>query len=274
MKKKKDLKRANYHGFIYRPESFDVFFGKLLEAKDLIDYWNEKRFTIKDFGDMRYRLITYWTEIGLIDDDRDKQQKWRRFSILDFIWLHIIKELREFGLSNEKIAKTKKHLFSPIKGQKERAPLIEAYLINAFVRNTPCYLLVFNNGFCDLGAQDEIEFSKSLGMIEANYISISLNKILQKLYTSRNLSSKYAFKFALSDDEEEVLRRIRQGNYKSVEVHLKNGKIERINSTEITEKKKIIDLINEVKHQEIVIKVQDGKPIHVTRTEKVKVGDR
>lgn len=70
----------------------------------------QKRFRKKDTY-ISYRSINHYDEMGLIKDDRDSTKEWRRFSGFDLIWLHIIEELRNIGVSIDNIKLLKNNLF-------------------------------------------------------------------------------------------------------------------------------------------------------------------
>lgn len=61
--------------------------------------------TIKEFtSDLTYRKINDWDSKGLISAHRDtKNTGWRKFSCEDILVLLIISDLKNFGLSNERI---------------------------------------------------------------------------------------------------------------------------------------------------------------------------
>ncbi len=51
---------------------------------------NEKKYAIKD-TDASYRSINHWSSLGLLDDVREDNNKgWRKFSIIDIVWLRIL----------------------------------------------------------------------------------------------------------------------------------------------------------------------------------------
>src|SRR3990167_3573289 len=65
-------------------------------GKKISEYLNKRTAQIGDF-DTTYRMVNHWGSLGLIDDDREENKGWRRFSIVETFWLRIILALREFG---------------------------------------------------------------------------------------------------------------------------------------------------------------------------------
>ena len=60
--------------------------------------------------DQTYRVIGSWVEYGLLDDSKDGS-KWKKFSLLDLLWIKIIDRLRDFGYPIRSIEKVKRSLF-------------------------------------------------------------------------------------------------------------------------------------------------------------------
>ena len=76
---------------------------------------NEKNFLLIDTG-ISPRVFNNWKKMGLLPQE-STERKWNKFSFTEFIWLKIVQELREFGLSIEKILKVRKLLYkNPLDG--------------------------------------------------------------------------------------------------------------------------------------------------------------
>ena len=86
---------------VYNPEQLETFSKRVMEQKyssnivrrfvnsRLMNYWIEEN-----------RLLSKWEEKG-----------WRKFSFVDLVWLKIISNLREFGVSFAILKKLKEELF-------------------------------------------------------------------------------------------------------------------------------------------------------------------
>jgi DNA-binding transcriptional MerR regulator len=107
------------------------------EVRAMLEYFsqiNAEKFLLKETG-ITPRVFNSWKNLGLISmRDQDNERKWNKFSFTEFIWLKIIQELREFGLSIEKILKVKKELFdfdlmeyilSSMENKENREPFLE-----------------------------------------------------------------------------------------------------------------------------------------------------
>lgn len=72
----------------------------------------ERRFTLKDVG-VTYRWITYWHSKGLLIGNYI-EGKWRKFDLVEFVWLKMIVKLREFNIPIEKIKWIKENLMQNV----------------------------------------------------------------------------------------------------------------------------------------------------------------
>ena len=95
--------------------NLDQFFGisALQKAAELHSYLTEPSFIIKDLG-LQQRTVTNWDNSGLVGIKRESKEEWRRFSLMDYIWLHMIQEMRDIGLPIKIITQAKESLLSPI----------------------------------------------------------------------------------------------------------------------------------------------------------------
>lgn len=129
--------------------NFDEFFDStsLEKIAELYEVITKERLSVKDTG-INYRVINHWDEKGLIRFARNSTEGHRRFSFVDFIWIKVVNELREFGVKLQDIEKIANGLYHPI-------PMKE--LMDAFAENIG---LVTDNSEIE-GKQDLIEFIKS-----------------------------------------------------------------------------------------------------------------
>lgn len=129
--------------------NFDEFFDStsLEKIAELYEVITKERLSVKDTG-INYRVINHWDEKGLIRFARNSTEGHRRFSFVDFIWIKVVNELREFGVKLQDIEKIANGLYHPI-------PMKE--LMDAFAENIG---MVTDNTEIE-GKLDLIEFIKS-----------------------------------------------------------------------------------------------------------------
>lgn len=136
-----------------------------------------------------YRVINSWESSGLLDDTREQEGLgWRKFSTSDIAWIMIISKLREFGLSIEKIKKTKESLLSPIESQVKKSnfglSVIEWICLRILwledAGNT--YLLVENDGTASVMTPQNFNSNNYIGTIPTAYVYININKLLTEAF--------------------------------------------------------------------------------------------
>ncbi len=79
---------------------------------DLMVFLKDKRFELANMG-VSYKNAYDWRTSGLYL--QDKQRKYRmKYSPIEYVWLLLVKEIREFGLSFDAIKKVKNFLMMPV----------------------------------------------------------------------------------------------------------------------------------------------------------------
>ena len=64
------------------------------QIPDLADQIHQRRFTIKDVG-VTHRWITNWDKKGLLFYEYEPE-KWRKFDLIEYIWLKMVVQMRQF----------------------------------------------------------------------------------------------------------------------------------------------------------------------------------
>src|SRR5438105_9744075 len=85
------------------------------EMSDLASLLFQKDYTSDAFSfiENHRRILNYWaSDINLLPFEGEEGKR-RKFSFFDLVWLHIVKELRDFGMEKDKIAVLKKELLTP-----------------------------------------------------------------------------------------------------------------------------------------------------------------
>ncbi len=211
------------------------------------------QFTISDVG-ITHRWITHWDDVGLIDQKRENGS-WRRFSFLEYVWLRIIVELRNFKVPLETIKKLKGNLFQPIqlpidetlKELQERGDIVlpewltkemieenmqEAMemqtgflfsVLNAIKSRKPMCLLISLDGqfeILDLTNPTITELTTELLFLlveRRNFISINIQNILQEFYSNDKIRKEVIESIMiLSPKEKELLEYIRNEDFKEI----------------------------------------------------------
>ncbi len=67
------------------------------EFSDVFKSLTEFRFTSADTPEISSRVLSHWAKEGILLEDF-REQKWRRFDLVSFLWLQVVQQLREFNV--------------------------------------------------------------------------------------------------------------------------------------------------------------------------------
>jgi hypothetical protein len=98
---------------------------------------NEKKFPVSVTG-QSYRTINFWESCGLIENKREENSEWRKFTFVDIAWIMIISELKNFGYPINKLVKVKETLWQSISGEDS---LLIQYLFSFRTKNYKLIML-------------------------------------------------------------------------------------------------------------------------------------
>ncbi|MDR0726646.1 MAG: hypothetical protein LBF37_01120 [Rickettsiales bacterium] len=202
------------------------------KTDNLIAELRKKRDGVKS-TDQTHRAINSWDAADLLDDERPiTGQGWRKFSIVELFWIKIIANLREFGLSVEKIKKTKSILFRPVeipselkpRHRKLRVNVIEWALIRtiAISKGGNTYLLVESDGDADIMTPREFAMNSLTELIPEMYLYLNLNKLARQILGDQIKLWPDKI-FYLDETEMELLKSIRIENSDHVTFERKDG---------------------------------------------------
>jgi len=214
--------------------------------------------------------------MGIIDDDaKSRDQGWRRLTALEVVWTHIVAELRRFGFPLSKVRVAKDFVFQLPRKDGSRLPEFEYYLSCA-LSGTPVYLVVFESGACEFALRLELEAHQAFfAEYLPSYLVIDINKIIRKVPVWKNIEVKQHYSpelMGIRKDEMAVLIAIRKGNFESVRIRFKNGKVDLVEGDEnVDVQKRVMDILREGNYQDISVRQEDGKVVSVKRTLKQKI---
>ena len=105
--------------------------------------------------------------------------------------------------------------------------------------------------------------NRSVGLLEYDsFLTINLNRLCKKHSPSVKVPSS-VFKIYLTDKELSVIESLRSGDYDVVEVHHRDGEIDRIKgrSNKQAAAKELDELARKIEFGEFTVKVQKGKAV-------------
>jgi DNA-binding transcriptional MerR regulator len=226
----------------------------------LAEHLNVRRHRVSDSAS--YRLLNYWEKEGLLSCERETENGWRKFSLIDLMWLQLSVQLRTLGFPIEGLKKLKSN-FTDNNFRKgiESFGLLEVYTAMVVAWRVPAFFLVLPNGECLVVTSKEIKTLEQHKILtKTPYITVSINHLL-------SIITKKDWYAAINDteltaEEFELLTTLRTGNYVSALIHFEKGKPDRIDLTKIeSTDMRLIDLVKKHKHQKIELIAADGKVV-------------
>jgi DNA-binding transcriptional MerR regulator len=166
---------------VFRGDSFLINLGMLcdsVKANEIIKRFYSRHLEIEK-NDVSYRVLTHWDSLGLIEYERDSSQGWRRFNLIETLWLSVIKKARELGVSLDQMTKVKSSFFQKISPNDELA-FIDYYLIGAIFMKFPTFFVIFPEGHGEFLSYEDLDVNFYMGAIES-HISIFLNPLLNQI---------------------------------------------------------------------------------------------
>lgn len=258
---------------VYRNEAFDIGFNSYFEdlpSNKISQVLNNKDRNIK-FQTITYRQLNSWEDQGLLNSEREGGKGWRRFSVMDAIWVKIIYELREFGFPLEKIKAAKESLSHLSENCGVNMPFLEFYTAFAIGNKMPVILLVFKDGVAIPANLTQYKIANQYLGVE-NHLQINLNDLIQGLFPEVDLKPQYLNEIPVTVQEAELLAFIRVAEYEKIEIRYQNGQMAIISGTERINATRLIgDIIREQSYGEIKVVKSDGKTTDILVTTKKKI---
>lgn len=128
-----------------------------------------------------YRQLNHWEESGLLPV---REGGWRKFSLVEALWVHIIYHLRStFEVRHDGIKTIKQCLTSGKNKYGAFMPIFEIYVQEALVRKRRVFLVVFEDKSASPADSDmvkELTKRSELGHILLLDINMLLKKIIPK----------------------------------------------------------------------------------------------
>ena len=237
------------------------------ENKEYWDFFNTRQYRI-DPKTISSQIMNLWQKESLLPENcQDKEQEWRDFTLMDIVWIAIVKQLRSIGID-----------FSIIKRAKERLNVrtnsceyyeLEFYAALSYFNKTPCEILIFFDGSAEVGTIDEINDSKEKsGMIA--HVSLSLNVVLQNIFRDKDLRPIYNSWVDLDEKETKLLEKIKSGKFDNLSLTLKDGVVCKLEGEKAYNgNAQLHDIQREYENQDYEVKQRGGKIRHIKQTIKL-----
>ena len=246
-------------------ENLDI--ATISDLDTLSELLNKKQYSVRHIKGINRSVISFWQDEGLVEDNRAKGQKWRKFSLTTLLWLAIMFELKEFGLGNPKMKKVKEQLFKTINiATGQQLPLIQYGIYQTIVLSKPLFLIIDQKASLQL--VNDVDYSKQLRAHQIkSHIVIDFNACIKANIPEHYSKPTFSDTSGLSPEEVEVLDAVRQKDFQSIKITKKNGEIDMIEGMQRLEgQQKIVDLLKQGKYQNIEVKQSNGKVVCIQRT--------
>lgn len=181
---------------------FDLNFlsGFLHSDLNIVKQFNQQTYTIGE-EKLSSRVLNHWYQSGIITDDRIDNKGWKKFSFSEIVWIGIVIKLRKFGLDLQRIKKVKEQIdYYNTKDSKSKCPLLDFYMLVAITSTIPIKFIVFESGQAEIVKQSDIDIANQLNLINEDFISIDINKLLDKALTKKKVKADYFNSIKTSDN--------------------------------------------------------------------------
>jgi DNA-binding transcriptional MerR regulator len=181
---------------------FDLNFlsGFLHSDLNIVKQFNQQTYTIGE-EKLSSRVLNHWYQSGIIIDDRLDNKGWKKFSFSEIVWISIVIKLRKFGLDLQRIKKVKEQIdYYNTKDSKSKCPLLDFYMLVAITSTIPIKFIVFESGQAEIVKQSDIDIANQINLINEDFISIDINKLLDKALTKKKVKADYFNSIKTSDN--------------------------------------------------------------------------
>lgn len=243
---------------------------------NLSEFVNKKLFRVADTS-LTYRQVNKLSEDNLLNEERKTKNGWRKFSIKELVFMETISEVKKYGLEHKNLKELWECFFkeqSTQSGSKNISEFRDKHIaetaISCVLRQVEMTLTINNSG--NVAIFDPISY---LFFGSNSHIKIQLNKIVNDLLVKIGqapLPPEHTLQTLLSKQttirEKELLKILRNNDYKAIRVKKKNGEISTVHAEKIIDKDAGLsdkDLILHLKNkdfQDLTISKRDGEIVH------------
>lgn len=206
------------------------------------------------------RIVNNWIEMGIINVDQEDRGKTNRFSKEETIWLHLTTELRNFGLSLEKIKLIRHELFN------EFFPsftFIRFAIIKTIFGNDNT-LIVFSDGTTKMMSA-RIYNKWTQKAIFPSHINVGFVTILNLLFPKNSFDLNIENeKFLDNINNIRILYFLKTGDFDHIKIEITKGDIRLIeNSEQLINNSDLLSLIIDGAYSNIEV-LSNGKLFNIT----------
>lgn len=268
------MEKEHTHFRIPHTDWFTLWLGGYLDEKSskVRKLIKEKKVSISSTS-QSYRIINHWEEKNLLLKQKGRKTGWRKFSLIDILWIGIIADLRKIGFPLDKIYTVKKSLFETKDSAKESTLYFELFIGRMLIKDN-VLLVITPEGKADLCLDIEYINSQIFKPLPSPHIVLRLNEIFSRSVKKPELSYNTNLVISPSEKETDLLFSIMtEENLGEVRISVQDKKIHRIDYVKKTQNPKNIQeyiskALKEEGRKELLIKQENGKVVLLERIDK------
>ena len=171
-----------------------------------------------------YRVLSHWDSKGLIECERESMDGWRKFNLIEALWVSVIQKLRHLHTSLEDIGRLKPKFFEIIDWECPIS-LSEYYALCAIFLEKPVFLVIAPLQ-SDFFFYQELQAALATARFESCII-VHLNPILNKLLPKEGVKSKFPFAGGITCEQQEILEILANEDFDRITFRKEKGKLYR-----------------------------------------------
>lgn len=216
-----------------------------------------------------YRTLNYWDEQGLLLSGRKNTDTWRQFSVLDVVWIKILKAAKQYGMKNEQLLRLKEDLGFI---HDERGYTEFEFWMWVALAGKECVVIVVPDGRGSIATPQDVEITHKLFGLGESFLTINFKQIVFSVLKgdADTKGRKKAPLVDLHDKEYELVMKLRDNEIDEATAFKRNGKIERLEWKAIQKNPEMLlpwlsEQMKKEGNQTFTVKMQDEKILFVER---------
>lgn len=263
---------------------------RLDEKLGIAEGINNVQYGVAD-APLTYRQINELTKDDVLQDERDNERGWRKFSFTQLVFLEVVSELKGYRVRHEQLKELTQCFFKkPSRGTSEEhiSKKVAEWSIGCALIGIEIVVAFYPDG--KVAFYDPANYSLlhrgMMGVIPPSYIHINLNEVINKIRrkmgaapipVTHSISEGYIKGAVLnvSSKEEKLLEIMRNTDYKTLRIKKKDGgtlviNAERSDGKDLSEAE-FAKILKEKDFQTVTATTRDGKVVNLKVEETIKL---
>lgn len=169
-----------------------------------------------------YRVLSHWDAKGLIECERESTNSWRKFNLIEALWVSVVQKLRYLNASLDDIGYAKTSFFE-ILDWEFPISLAEYYVLGAVFQNKPTFFVV-PSLLSDFYFYEDLTEALATGRFDSCLV-IHLNPLLNKLLPKEGITSKFPFETKITWEQQRILEILQKEDFDQITFKKEHGKL-------------------------------------------------